>query len=153
MAVAGLVMGYISLVLAVVMAVTMFASISLPVFSKIQERGNATKSINNVRQLITACRIYAADHEGAYPTSLDSLVTTGILEPEILAGLQRCPLSPDEPVSGYDYYGAGMKESDSPDAVVFMSKADVDGKRIIGYNDSSVMLAFPGGSNETETSQ
>ncbi|HSJ02816.1 MAG: DUF4190 domain-containing protein [Verrucomicrobium sp.] len=138
MAVAGLVMGYLSLVL---FAVAMLAALAVPTFSRIQERGNATKSISNVRQLITACRIYAADHEGKYPDNLEVLVKEEILEQQSLDSLLRCPLSKEYP--GYDYYGAGKKEDEDPNTVIFLSKADLRGKRIVGLNDSSVSLKEP----------
>ncbi|WP_009959511.1 DUF4190 domain-containing protein [Verrucomicrobium spinosum] len=138
MAVAGLVMGYASIALAIV---GILASLALPTFTRIQERGNITKSISNVRQLVTACKIYALDHEGKYPDNLDALVTDGILEQEVYSSLLRCPLSNSSP--GYEYLGAGQKDGENPEAPLFLSKAEIRGKRVVGRRDGNTDFSIP----------
>lgn len=53
--------------LVVITIIAILASLAVPTFSKIQERGNITKAISNCRQVITALRIYSSDHDGNYP--------------------------------------------------------------------------------------
>lgn len=138
MAVAGLVMGYASIALAIL---AILSSLALPTFSKIQEKGNTIKSVNNVQQLAVACRTYAADHEGKYPDNLEVLVTEGILQQEAFDKLLRCPMTKEYP--GYDYLGAGKSDRDNPRAVIFLGKAEVRGKRVVGRNDGSAAFEAP----------
>ncbi|WP_063768922.1 DUF4190 domain-containing protein [Verrucomicrobium sp. BvORR034] len=138
MAVAGLVMGYVSIALAIV---SILASLALPTFSRIQERGNITKSISNVRQLVTACKIYASDHNGKYPANLEELVTDGVLEQASYESLLRCPLSTEYP--GYEYLGAGQNDGDNPEAPLFISKAEIRGKRVVGRRNTSTDFSIP----------
>ena len=53
--------------LVVITIIAILASLAVPTFGRIQERGNITKGISNARQIITALRIYSADHNGNYP--------------------------------------------------------------------------------------
>src|SRR5690606_21782662 len=53
--------------LVVITIIAILASLAVPTFGRIQERGNITKGISNCRQIITALRIYASDNGGNYP--------------------------------------------------------------------------------------
>ena len=53
--------------LVVIAIIAVLASIALPVFSTVQERGAQTKNLSNAKQIGLACKLYAADHEGKYP--------------------------------------------------------------------------------------
>jgi type II secretory pathway pseudopilin PulG len=81
------------------------ASLAVPTFGRISERGNITKGISNCRQIITAMRIYSSDHDGKYPDAeltdpqnsnevIRKLFTEGILNNELIIG---CPVSPFVP--------------------------------------------------------
>lgn len=88
--------------LVVITIIAILASLAVPTFGRIQERGNITKGISNARQIITALRIYSADHGGNYPdvdTEVESgssngvfraLFTEQILDNEMIFG---CPVS------------------------------------------------------------
>lgn len=88
--------------LVVITIIAILASLAVPTFGRIQERGNITKGISNARQIITALRIYSSDHGGNYPdvdTAVDSGTSNGvfrelfkeqILDNEIVFG---CPVS------------------------------------------------------------
>ena len=98
--------------------------------------------MSNAKQIVTACKIYAADHDGNYPPDLDALQKESILvDDKVLT----CPLLKDDTQIGYEYYGAGVKDSDAPDKVILVSKAVTEkGERVIVYNDSSAkMMALP----------
>ncbi|WP_232289519.1 type II secretion system protein [Verrucomicrobium spinosum] len=60
--------------LVVITIIAILASLAVPTFGRIQERGNITKGISNARQIITALRIYSSDHSGNYP---DIAVSSG----------------------------------------------------------------------------
>jgi type II secretory pathway pseudopilin PulG len=67
-AMAGLIMGYLTSVGIVPIAI--LASLAVPAFSKIQEKANQTKAMNNARQIIIGLKLYAADNNGEYPDKL-----------------------------------------------------------------------------------
>jgi hypothetical protein len=140
MALAGLIMGYLSLAF-VVFYLAVGASLAIPVFTKVQEKGLTVKSINNVRQLVTACRIYASENDGKYPADLELLFTQNVInERKIL----HCPLLKDDTQTGYDYFGAKLKDSDAGNLILFVSKwEDRLGKHIVGHNDGTVALEIP----------
>ncbi len=82
--------------LVVITIIAILASLSMPVFSTIQEKANITKGISNARQLILAIKVYASDNEGAYPEGSDAneafieLVKSEIITTEAVFG---CPAS------------------------------------------------------------
>lgn len=53
--------------LVVITIIAILASLAVPTFSKIQERGNQTKGVSNCRQVITTLRLYSSDNNGNYP--------------------------------------------------------------------------------------
>ena len=53
--------------LVVIAIIAVLASIAVPVFSTVQERGAQTKDLSNAKQIALACKIYAADNDGKYP--------------------------------------------------------------------------------------
>jgi len=135
MAIAGLIMGYISVAMTVIMIPIMIA-IAVPTFNSVQEKAIETKSSNQVRQIILGCKQYALDHDGSYPPDLETLVTDGIITDEKIL---HCPMLKDDTQIGYEYFGAGAKDSAAADKVIVISKAaNRVGKRVIGYNDTSV---------------
>ena len=137
MAIAGLIMGYIMFILPVgITVVAIVAGAAVPVFNSVQEKAIETKSSNQVRQIILGCKQYALDHDGSYPPDLETLVTDGIITDEKIL---HCPMLKDDTQIGYEYFGAGAKDSAAADKVIVISKAaNRVGKRVIGYNDASV---------------
>ena len=53
--------------LVVIAIIAVLASIALPVFTTVQERGAQTKDLSNAKQIALACKIYAADNDGKFP--------------------------------------------------------------------------------------
>src|SRR3954468_11045709 len=53
--------------LVVIAIIAVLASIALPVFSSVQERGAQTKDLSNAKQIALACKLYAADNDGKFP--------------------------------------------------------------------------------------
>jgi prepilin-type N-terminal cleavage/methylation domain-containing protein len=54
--------------LVVISIIAILAGIALPVFSGVQERGQQTKALSNAKQIALACKLYAQDHDGRFPT-------------------------------------------------------------------------------------
>jgi prepilin-type N-terminal cleavage/methylation domain-containing protein len=53
--------------LVVIAIIAILASIALPVFSSVQERGKQTKDLGNAKQIALACKLFAGDHDGKFP--------------------------------------------------------------------------------------
>ena len=130
MAMAGLIMGYLSFALVIPM-IAILAGIALPVFSQVQLKGKQVKSLAQARQIAIGCKIYADDHDGAFPKTLDELVPEFVTREVFI-----CPLSPPGETMGYIYFGG--KETDPADKVLIVSKAaDRRGKRVVVHVDGS----------------
>lgn len=134
LAIGGLVMGYVSLLLAVISLVSFFSAMALPTMGKIRERTEQTKQMANGRQIVTACLIYAVDHGDKMPDHLAQLVESGVLE---LEELNKLLTNEDgEPV--FEYLGAGLATSADGGQVVLRGLEEYsDGKRVIGRLDAS----------------
>ncbi len=132
MAVAGLITGYLGLIL-LPLIIALLAVIAFPVFASVQERAKEVKSMTNGKQIATACRLYAVDHKGAFPNKLEELVPEYLPDPKVLT----CPLSdPSVPV-GFEYYGG--KDTDPGNNILLVSKGTSrSGKQRVVVNvDSS----------------
>jgi prepilin-type N-terminal cleavage/methylation domain-containing protein len=53
--------------LVVIAIIAILASIALPVFSSVQERGKQTKDMSNGKQIALALKQFAVDHDGVFP--------------------------------------------------------------------------------------
>ena len=62
--------------LVVITIIAILASLAVPTFAKIQEKGNQTKAINNCRQIITTLKLYSGDNGGTYPMGTTPAPTT-----------------------------------------------------------------------------
>jgi prepilin-type N-terminal cleavage/methylation domain-containing protein len=56
--------------LVVISIIAVLAGIALPVYTTVQERGAQTKDLSNAKQIALACKLFAADNDGKFP-SLD----------------------------------------------------------------------------------
>lgn len=54
--------------LVVIAIIGILASAAMPAYNGIQERAKRTKDVNNIKQILLACRTFAADWEGLYPS-------------------------------------------------------------------------------------
>lgn len=52
----------------VITIIAILASIATPVFTKMQENAKVTRDTNNVRQIVLACKAFASDWDGVYPS-------------------------------------------------------------------------------------
>lgn len=135
MAVTGLVTGY--LMIAAIPIIAILASLAVPAFNSIQKQALQMKSVVNAKQLVLGMRQYAADHEGNFPPSLETLYEEKILDDRRLL---------EEPATqgkttgeqAWEYRGAGLKDSGEGTAIVLISrKADRRGERIVARLDGT----------------
>jgi hypothetical protein len=104
--------------------------VALPVFSQVEQRGKATKSLANAKQIGVACKIYALDYNGKYPPNLKVLVPDYLPDVSIFIS----PFAPDEPI-GYIYH-PGLTDSSPATAVLLEDKfAESEKKRVVIYAD------------------
>jgi prepilin-type N-terminal cleavage/methylation domain-containing protein len=57
--------------LVVISIIAILASIAVPVFSQVQERGAQTKALNDAKQVGLACVLFAKDYSGNFPMYTD----------------------------------------------------------------------------------
>ena len=128
LAIAGLVIGYLSILM-----IPVLAGIALPVFGEVRERGNQTKALSNAKQIGTACKIYATNNEGKFPAKLEDLIPDYLTDAEILA----CKYPDGKNPVAFEYFGGS--EKDDPKNVLLSSPA-VPGKgRVFVYVDGSAI--------------
>ena len=115
--------------------IAVLAGIALPVFSAVNDRGRATKCMSQAKQIAIACKLYAMDHKGNYPASLDELVPDYLTDRNLFV----CPMTQDKTAMGYEYFGG--KDSDPADKILLESKATTRShKRVIITSDGSGSL-------------
>jgi hypothetical protein len=103
---------------------------------------NTTRSILNVRSLYTACKLWAADHQGSFPDTLEQLLTAKYAgtDPKLI----HCPLLHNDTQPGYVYLGKGLKDTVAGHTVLILSKwSDPSGKRIVGHADGATLVEIP----------
>ena len=70
--------------LVVITIIAILASIALPAFTSVQQKGKQTKALSNAKQIAIALRLYASDHDGTYPSyTIDPL--TGLSTATLVA--------------------------------------------------------------------
>ena len=132
MAIGGLITGYLGIC---VFVLAVLAGIALPVFNAVQDKGLAVRGLAEAKQIGLACKLYAGDHQGDFPPTLDDLVPKYLPDKHLLV----CPLGKGHPESGYDYFGG--KTSDPNSKVLLSSKATTrNHQRIVVHIDDSVAL-------------
>jgi prepilin-type N-terminal cleavage/methylation domain-containing protein len=62
--------------LVVIAIIAILASIALPVFSSVQERGKQTKDMSNGKQIVLALKQFAVDHNGVFPNKFPDVVSS-----------------------------------------------------------------------------
>ncbi len=106
------------------------------------EQMHATLSINHVKQLCIAAKLWAGDHKGSFPDTLEQIMTKEYIgtDPKVV----HCPLLQDDTQIGYVYLGKGLKDSVKGETILFMSKwTGAGGRRVIGRADIAALMAVP----------
>ena len=135
MAIAGLIMGYLGFGLTFV---AILASLAVPAFMQVQEKGEQMKVINNARQIVLGMKQYAVDHNGAYPPSIETLFEEHILTDRKLL---QFPASLNVPGQGWDYRGTEFTDASEGSAIILLTKeATRSKKKIVARNDGSVVV-------------
>jgi hypothetical protein len=108
------------------------AGVAMPVFGKVQEKGKATKSLSNAKQIATACKLYAIDNNGKFPPKLQALVPDYLPDATVFVS----PFEPGEEV-GYEYV-TGLSDSSPPATDLVEDKFSArGGSRVVVRVDGS----------------
>ncbi|HBJ83917.1 MAG TPA: hypothetical protein DDZ88_08620 [Verrucomicrobiales bacterium] len=135
LALAGLILGYVCLVLTFV---AILASLAVPAFSSIQQKAIQTKTMSQAKQIVVGMKLYAAEHEGSLPPTLATLYEEDILDD---GRMPDSPVGKESPAAAWDYRGAGLKDTADGTAIVLVSrKADRAKKKIVARLDGTVEL-------------
>ena len=112
------------------------ASFAVPVFTRVVENAEQSKNMNNAKQMITACTLWAIDKgSGRYPDSLEELVESRLLEDGDLQMLSwtHPQTKAKEP---WLYLGKGLTNIDGHKMLLASPQA-VSGTRIVGFADGA----------------
>jgi hypothetical protein len=113
MAISGLVMGYLTLAVGGIFVLGAF-----PLYAKIMAEMKAKTTMRTGYQIHQALFAYALDHDQKFPDSLQDLVTSGLVEPELLTKLPA-----GYPADYWEYRGKGMQADETPtDAIILQGK-------------------------------
>ena len=108
------------------------AGIAVPVYNSVQAKGKATKSLAQTKQIALACQLYAGDHKGKFPPTLDALVPKYCDDKKLFVS----PFAPDEAM-GYTYT-PGLTTKSSADKVLIEDKfSEKEHQRIVAHVDAS----------------
>ena len=115
------------------MPIAIAAGTALPVFNSVSEKGKATKSLSQAKQIALACKLYAGDNDGKFPPSIDALYPTYLGSRTVLVS----PFAPGEP-EGYTYH-AGLTENSPPNTVLLEDAfaPGVAGQKVVVHVDNS----------------
>jgi hypothetical protein len=96
--------------------------------------------MSNAKQVVIACRVYAMDHNGKFPPTLDALVPDYLSTSKVFVS----PLFPLVPM-GYKYT-AGLRDTSPPILILIEDKfaPKLENVRIVVYtNDRGEVLKLP----------
>ncbi len=126
--IAGIVTGSVGIFSGFV-AVGILASAAMPAYNGVQRRANEAKEMNAIKQVMLACRVYAADHEGRFPESLAALVEKEYLPESII----EPPSAPGSTL----LYRPGLTDEADPGEILLASPVS-SRRRIVGFSGGNV---------------
>lgn len=127
-AITGLVLGYVSFLLTVVIA--SLAALATPVIMKQKKKADLAQLSNNAKQLAMPIFQYT-ENLGAYPEELESLVEEGFMSQRTLDDLQ--------PKKGGSWkYFQVQPGNYNDDTIIMASPVEIDSERVILYLNGSV---------------
>jgi len=125
--IAGIVTGGIG-VLSGIGTMAILASISLPAYSGARNKAMQVHELSQVKQIVIACQLHAADKNGTYPETLEALLEEGYVDASVL--------EPKSVVGGTFLYRPGLvAAATGPDEPVVASPVPLHGNRVVGLSD------------------
>jgi hypothetical protein len=140
-AIAGLITGYLTVIFQVVILGVLF----LTSFVLFRSQAKVSECTDNLREMWLACRLFAEDHDGQLPVSLDELKGYVAPSQERPAGPFSCPINTDPSRPSYEIRIVGkLSDVEHPDRTVLIRETDVRhgrGRRAIYANGDVITLA------------
>lgn len=138
MAIAGLIMGYMS-ILSILAGIGFVTAFMLPAIAKAEETTDILMLKAALLETHEGCLIYAEDNDGAYPATLDELVAKHHLGADKLQRLNSLKPKSWKGEPGFEYFGAGKKDSIPGETKILVGRAESpEGERIVLYHDGTV---------------
>lgn len=128
-AIGGLVTGYLGTALIVLVA--LLAAIAVPSYARIKEQSLLMQSMSNAKQIVAACNLYQADHNGEFPPSLDAI---GDYQPSVV--VLTDPLAAKLGPKGY-WYSQPSRNAPGNTTIVASRGQTKGGKRALAHKDGS----------------
>lgn len=75
----------------VIAIIAILAAILVPNFIRARAQGQVTSCKSNLKNIGTACEMYATDNGGRYPKTLDALLDPGTASQPYLKQIPKCP--------------------------------------------------------------
>ncbi|HRZ36139.1 MAG TPA: magnesium transporter [Candidatus Paceibacterota bacterium] len=122
--------GGVVTVLIVFCFLAILAGMLLPALSKAKSKAQRINSLNNLKQIGLAARLYAGDNQERMPDSFEAMRNE--------LGTDKVLIDP-ETGQRYTYVGAGKSEAD-PNAIIAYSPERPGGRREVVFADGSVQI-------------
>lgn len=133
-AIAGLVLGYVMTFFGVVI----LAGLAVPTAMKALGKANEVTAINNAKGLHASLQLYASSHSGAYPASLNDLVTTGTLTKGELDTFTTVQLGNSK--TGKLTYVPGLTQTSPSSSIILYGPRNNSDRRIVARLDGSTTV-------------
>ena len=139
LAVAGLILGYVTSTLTLGWLVMLVAGLPVPLSKTVQGMNKEYHVRGEGRELAQALKQYASKHSNQFPATLELLGSEKGLAADHLKKLLKADLSPFwTGPSGWDYLGASMPDADAGDRPLLITRAaDAGGRHLVIYQDAS----------------
>lgn len=114
------------------------AGMLMPALAEAREQAKVTQSMSNLRQIATACLLYANDNDGKFPAELETLVTKGMLTKPVL----HSPRDWDKERISYTLVG-GTTKADPTDVLAY-EMSFTYGEYLVAFADGHVEKMYEG---------
>lgn len=96
----------------VIAIIAILAAILVPNFIRARAQGQVTSCKANLKNIGTACEMYATDNGGRYPATLESLKNAANGQQPYMKAIPNCPSA------GKDTYSEAYKSASNPDRYI-----------------------------------
>jgi hypothetical protein len=121
----------------------LIAAILMTLVSGAAEQAPLARQISHCREILSALRTFASDHDGEYPVDLKTLATDGVIQPENLKRILKV-MNEDGGTAGEWILLQGLNDDSAHWLVLVASpplhRSDGSVARILGLNDGSVTV-------------
>jgi len=114
------------------------AAIAVPSFAKVGESAVETAHTVQLKQVLLACKAYAADHDGSFPPDLETLMRSGNLDDETLLYWRTAADRQANARGSALLYRLGLSDQSFSGEPLIAAPVAVSGQRLVGRVGGSV---------------